>query len=1262
MAALGAANGAVGPDGEFLPFVAARVALSRGAIPGDITSIAALGSSLFVGTSKGRIVRVDYRTPDPTASPPGSLSPTRVCPEVTVASGYPVTRLIAITRRRLLLAVAGGTLALFEPGDDSPVLRYTNSSFKASQACVDERPSGEVMVAVLCPGQVKLLRLEGFAFTERIDISTPGKVVSLELVGERVALAYVLPAKEYNIVDTADLGKVKTVVLAVDKRDLPVLARTGPEELVATTRPGGSSHGGAESMGIFLTRSGDPAHRPPITWASAPSHVVVCAPYVLGVTGKDGDVYVHWHSLPTASEQQGGPSSRMVGRLMQRIPLRTAPVAACDASAGCLGRRDGRNPVFIAGASEVFALLPQPHAAQSTALLSAGVHEAAEELAVMVARAEQVEAASASGRGGDRGWAGAAAAAASAGSRLAFGRGAAAAAAAGAAGRREDEDEASEAVPVDDAIAASWRPPPPLPAPVEAARRTAVLLSDPPPPLASAPAEIRDRALALAGVAPDDLAMLEALAATDARAAEAACGPRLCGSGLPASMRAFHQRAGCVLLLRLQFDAALRHLCLSGIDPREVTSLFPGALHPAGFSFAGSVLSAELLAGVVDGTRSPAAAAEPLGEGEADLVPFAVSSAGGAGAAGMEAIIRAVREQQRAAGAEGGRAAGGRSSRRDLQPLRLDDVWGAAEMAALQRRAAAGRGRKRGEEADSAAVPDTSLLRDAMAMVAEFLLQRRQQHEPAWDSARAREALDTALCRALTLTGRAAELCAVLARESDVNLEDATAFLAKQGMRHALALLLRSRGANAEALAEWERIATASAADRTAAKLLEGDWLAGLVPKGASLEAAAERLALACTFETLRTADDVDALRRGLGWVLERFPITALSVACTPRRISLPAVELLSLLQQAQSERSLARKHPELLFRSLPHRLLLHLVLVVGSRDQYLHTALATDLAEAVLRCRGETPGGEQRGGSAAAAAASSAAAAGLRATAAAAQRGASASEAAAAGLRTIEGTSGPSGKRAAPGEEEGIAGELRRDLLQLLRWSRFYDPRKLSAIVAGTTLDEERVLLHSRAGEHEAALRVCLLEMGDLPRAEAYCVEAFAASPGSRDGETAAEAATLGRHAKHNPFLVLFTLLLDGLPGTGPMRHEALGLMERHAGNVAVRQALDVLPSDIPVAKMRRLLRRMIPTAETRWRQARVAQQVAELDRLETNVALTRAQRHYAVVDRDTVCAESGQRVQGQPFVLRAPPSAHVLAESKLVRPVLQSALSKRR
>lgn len=1215
---------------------------------------------MFVGTSKGKIVRVDFRSPDPTAAPPETLSPTRVCPEVTVASGYAVTHLIVITRRRLLLAVAGGTLALFEPGDDAPVLRYTNSSLKASQASVDERPSGEVMVAVVCPGQVKLLRLEGFAFTERCDLSTPGKLASLVLVGEQVALAYVKPLREYNIIHTADLGAVKTVELIAEKRGPPVVARTGPDEVVYTTAHGGSSRGAAESMGIFLTRSGEPAHRPPITWASAPAHVVVCAPYVLGVTADEGDVHVHWHSLPTAAGQQGGPSGQDVGRLMQRIPLRLQPVAACDASAGCLGRLDGRNPVFIAGSREVIALLPQPHAAQSTALLSAGAHEAAEELAVMVARAEQAEAAAARGRGGDRGWAGAAAA--SAGSRLAFGRGGGSAGAGGAAGRREDEDDGAEAVSVDDAIAACSRSPPPLPQPVEAVRQAAVVLTDPPPPLASAPAEVRGRAVALAGVAPDDVAMLEALTAADSRAAEAASGPRLCGSGLPLSLRAFHQRAGCVLLLRLQFDAALRHLCLSGMDPRELTSLFPGALHPAGFSFASSVLTPDLLAGVVDGTRTPAAAAEAPGDGDGDLVPFAVSSAGGGGAVGMEAVIRAVREQQRAAAAAGGYAAGGRGTRRDRQPMWLKDTWGAVEMAAVQRRAAAGRGRKHADSADAGTVSDTSLLRDAMTMVSEFLLQRRQLREPAWDSARAREALDSSLCRALALTGRVAELCAVLARESDVNLEDATAFLGKQGLRHALALLLRTRGAHGDALAEWERVASASTADRTAAKLLGGGWLKGLVPPDSGLDVAAERLALACTFETLRTADDVDALRRGLGWVLERSPITALSVVCTPRRVSLPAVELLSLLQQAQSERSLARRHPELLFRSLPHRLLLHLVFVVGSRDQFLHTALATDLAEAVLRCRGETPGGQQRGGSAAAAAANSAAAAGLRATAAAARGGASASQAAAAGLRTLEGTTGSSGRRAAPGEEEGIAGELRRDLLQLLRWSRFYDPRKLSAVVAGTTLEEERVLLHGRAGEHEAALRICLVEMGDLPRAEAYCVEAFAASSGGRDGDTAAEAATLGRHARHNPFLVLFTLLLDGLPGTGPMRHEALGLMERHAGSVAVRQALDVLPADIPVAKMRRLLRRMIPSAETRWRQARVAQQVAELDRLETNVALTRAQQHYAAVDRDTVCAESGQRVQSQPFVLRAPPSAHVLAESKLVLPVLQSAIAKRR
>lgn len=1229
---------------------------------------------MVIGTSRGRLIRVDLHAPDPSVAPPETLTPSRVWPEVSAVAGKPVTQLLAVVRQRMVLAVAGGDLVVFAADGDGLRERCRKPSLKVDRASVDERPNGSVFVTALCPQQVRVMRLEGASLHEVKDLFTPGKPCATVLVGEQLALAYTRPVREFNVIHIADLGKVDMPQLTPVMGTDPLVARTGPDEVVYTVEQGGSSRGSGECLGIFLTGAGEPAPRSPITWSAAPAHVLVCAPYVLGVSGRDGVVHVHWHTRPTAREQFGAPRGDDVGRLMQKLPLHAAPTAACDGSAGCMGRKDGRNLVFVSGETDVFVLLPKPLAAQATALLGAGLHEAAEELVIMECRAEALE--RESGASASQ----AVRAASSALRRGAYGGGGAAASASDFTAEPSADVDAAIAeckVLLDD------------PAPTaEEARRARVLTGAMPLPPAKAPAALLERAAALAGVAPEDAAAQRELGAVDAKASKRVRGPPLQGRGLPPLLRDFHMRAGCVLLLRLQFEAAMRHLCLGGMDPREVLALFPGALQRPAFSFASALLTRELISAVAEQSRSPASAAETLGD-EAGAAAFRVRGGADAGP-GMLGVIRGVTAAQEAfakrADLDGEEARG--RAKLALEPLALSDEWGTREMRVLRRRAAvvasrgrAGGGRRGAAAAAPEAIPEAKLMEEALSCATDFCLQRRQFPEPAWESARAREDLDTAICRGLALTGRMPELCAFLARENDVNLEDASTFCSNQGLQHALALLLRTRGARGDAIRAWQRVADRPETDYTVAKLRRRGWLEGLdpptpggggraavpgsrAPKGKDVSeavaaAVAGEVALAMTVETLQTTDDVALLQRCLRWLAKRSPPRALSAVCAPRHIALPHAQVVETLAQAQSEHAVGKLDDDFVFRTLDHRYLLHVVMGLGSRDQGFHTALASTLATALLKCRGEKAREGAEAGRAADHAARSAVEHGLAEAARAAGGGDGARRAAAAGLRAIEGR--VAGVGTAPGEEEGTAGELRRDLLAMLSWSRLYDASAVKVLVAGTSLSEERVLLHGRAGEHESALRVCLEEMADLERAETYCVEAFDDDADLNDsGSAAAEDAALGRGAERNPFLVLFSLLLAGVPGMGSLRGEALRLMERHSRRVSLRQVLGVLPPDLPVGTVRRLLSRMVPAVESRWRIARVAQQAAELERLEANVELTQAQQHYAVMDRDTVCAVTKKRIRGERFVLRAPPSRRFASTNLSVLPVLASASSK--
>lgn len=79
---------------------------------------------------------------------------------------------------------------------------------------------------------------------------------------------------------------------------------------------------------------------------------------------------------------------------------------------------------------------------------------------------------------------------------------------------------------------------------------------------------------------------------------------------------------------------------------------------------------------------------------------------------------------------------------------------------------------------------------------------------------------------------------------------------------------------------------------------------------------------------------------------------------------------------------------------------------------------------------------------------------------------------------------------RAEPGSEPGKLGLMRGKLVRLLVVSDRYDVRVLIAATATTTLFEERVVLHSKVGEHRAALRLIVYELSNTSEAEAYCEE----------------------------------------------------------------------------------------------------------------------------------------------------------------------------
>eukprot|EP01062_Namystynia_karyoxenos_P073737 TRINITY_DN70559_c0_g1_i1.p1 TRINITY_DN70559_c0_g1~~TRINITY_DN70559_c0_g1_i1.p1 ORF type:complete len:1244 (+),score=384.19 TRINITY_DN70559_c0_g1_i1:118-3732(+) len=85
-------------------------------------------------------------------------------------------------------------------------------------------------------------------------------------------------------------------------------------------------------------------------------------------------------------------------------------------------------------------------------------------------------------------------------------------------------------------------------------------------------------------------------------------------------------------------------------------------------------------------------------------------------------------------------------------------------------------------------------------------------------------------------------------------------------------------------------------------------------------------------------------------------------------------------------------------------------------------------------------------------------------------------------------------------GEEAGLLGEMRRDLRRFLEESPHYSESEVLAHLYGSLhasqgqspLYEELVVVYSRTGEHDAALRVLLYDMRDPAAAQSYCEQQY--------------------------------------------------------------------------------------------------------------------------------------------------------------------------
>eukprot|EP00759_Apiculatamorpha_spiralis_P016153 PhF_6_TR22514/c0_g1_i4/m.31946/K20177/VPS3, TGFBRAP1; vacuolar protein sorting-associated protein 3 len=168
-------------------------------------------------------------------------------------------------------------------------------------------------------------------------------------------------------------------------------------------------------------------------------------------------------------------------------------------------------------------------------------------------------------------------------------------------------------------------------------------------------------------------------------------------------------------------------------------------------------------------------------------------------------------------------------------------------------------------------------------------------------------------------------------------------------------------------------------------------------------------------------------------------------------------------------------------------------------------------------------------------------------------------------------------------GEEAGYYGEIRRKLLSFLHESSHYEPYVILGELNQTKLHEERVIVYSKCGHHDAALRVLVEELKDIQKAEDYCVQRFhfqrlasetiAVEDSEENDNKSAEFVMQKEKGiyhgvyKHNEYLA--TLIRILLHGETPQIQTAVDILTRHARNLNALKILSIVPRTLPVSML---------------------------------------------------------------------------------------------
>ncbi|XP_046488344.1 vam6/Vps39-like protein isoform X1 [Neodiprion pinetum] len=170
----------------------------------------------------------------------------------------------------------------------------------------------------------------------------------------------------------------------------------------------------------------------------------------------------------------------------------------------------------------------------------------------------------------------------------------------------------------------------------------------------------------------------------------------------------------------------------------------------------------------------------------------------------------------------------------------------------------------------------------------------------------------------------------------------------------------------------------------------------------------------------------------------------------------------------------------------------------------------------------------------------------------------------------------------ASPAEKQNVQ-HLRQKLQQFLEKSTHYTPETVLVHLPFDCLFEERAIILGRLGRHEQAISIYVNLLNDVPKAIQFCSNVYAKFEGQKNSEKGKN-----QDGADEVYVTLIKQLLkpdnEGvLVATGctpenrrtaqPDLETALELLEEHAAKIEPLKALEVLPDNVPIGRIRHFL-----------------------------------------------------------------------------------------